>query len=182
MDKMDTNYNVIGVIKSQLCAMIANSEKVREALDYKGSNSKDYDPEDPLSLIYNCIFPYLQHPETITTTEPLVFVGTKLSENPRNPYLVNTIVNIVCNVDKDDIRTRKGYFRKDLLEMGCLCYTKPDWVIDEIIKCLSSFKGTWIGDIENVETTEYAMNNTRYVREVVFRLKDVNIGKLLQNG
>ena len=71
---------------------------------------------------------------------------------------------------------------EDLLENGCICYTRADWIADEITKSISLLKGTWIGDIENIESTEYGLNSTRYVRNIVFRLKDVNIGKLIQNG
>ncbi len=182
MEQMDIKYNVIGVIKSQLCSAIVQSEAVRKALDFKGKNCDDYDPDDPFTLIHNCVIPWLQYPETITTTEPLVFVGVKTSENPRNPYLSSVTVTIVCSVDKDDMKTDAGYFREDLLEQGCICYTKADWIADEIIKCVSSLKGTWIGDIENIESPEYAMSSTRYARSIGFRLKDVNIGKLMQNG
>ena len=182
MDYMDINYNIVGVIKSQICSMIANSENVRKAIDFKGTNCKDYDPDDPLTLVHNCIIPWLQNPETITTTEPLILVGVKINENVRNPYLLNAIVSIMCTVDKDDMKTSAGYFREDLLENGCICYTRADWIADEIMKSLSLLKGTWIGDIENIESTEYGLNSTRYVRNIVFRLKDVNIGKLIQNG
>jgi hypothetical protein len=184
MENMDMNYNVVGVIKSQVCSSIVNSESVRKALDFKGvgENCKDYDSDDPFTLIYNCVIPWLQHPDTITTTEPLVFVGVKTSENSRNPYLLQATVTIICSVDKDDMRTSVGYFRNDLLENGCVCYTRADWIADEIIKCISSLKGTWIGDIENIGSPEYAMSSTRYARSLEFRLKDVNIGKLIQNG
>ena len=102
MDYIDIKYNVIGVIKSQLCSAIVNSESVRKALDFKGSNCEDYDPDDPFTLIHNCIIPWFQHPDTITTTEPLVFVSVKTSENARNPYLLNATATIICSVDKDD--------------------------------------------------------------------------------
>lgn len=182
MHKMDINYNVIGVIKSQLCSAIVQSEAVRRALNFNGEKCDDYDPDDPFTLIHNCVIPWLQHPETITTTEPLIFVGAKVSENVRNPYLTNVIVTIVCSIDKDNMKTTEGYFRKDLLEKGCICYTRADWIADEIIKSISSLAGTWIGDIETYESTEYAMSSTRYARSITFRLKDVNIGKLIQNG
>lgn len=178
---MDIKYNVIGVIKSQLCSAIVQSESVRKALDFKGSGCKDYDPDDPFTLIHNCVIPWLQYPETVTTTDPLIFVGVKTSENPRNPYLSSVTVTIVCSVDKDNMKTNAGYFRGDLLEKGCICYTRADWIADEIIKCVSALKGTWIGDIENIESPEYAMSSTRYARNIGFRLKDVNIGKLMQN-
>lgn len=178
---MDINYNTVGVIKSQICSTIANSENVRKAIDFKGSQCDDYDPDDPLTLIHNCVIPYLQYPDTIETTEPLVFVGVNTSENISNPYLLNAIVSIMCTVDKDDMRTRAGYFREDLLENGCICYTRVDWIADEIVKSISSLCGTWVGDIENIESIEYAMTNTRYARKISFRLKDVNIGKILQN-
>lgn len=178
---MDTNYNAIGVIKSQLCSTIANSEKVRKAIDFKGSQCDDYDPDDPFTLIYNCVIPYLQYPDTIETTEPLIFFGVNTSENTQNPYLLNAIVSIICSVDKDDMRTSAGYFREDLLENGCICYTRADWIADEIVKSISSLSGTWVGDIDNIESIEYAMTNTRYARKLSFRLKDVNMGKIIQN-
>lgn len=179
---MDKGYNTIGVIKSQICSAIVNSENVRKALDFKGTNCDDYDPDDPFTLIHNCVIPWLQYPETIETTEPLIFVGVKVEENIRNPILLNAVVSIVCSVDKDDMRTSAGYFREDLLEKGCICYTRVDWIADEIVKSVSSFRGTWIGDVDNIESTEYAMTPARYTRNIVFRLEDVNIGKLLQNG
>ena len=182
MGDIDIKYNVIGVIKSQICSAIVNSESVRKALDFKGSNCEDYDPDDPFTLIHNCVIPWFQHPDTITTTEPLVFVSVKTSENARNPYLLNATATIICSVDKDDMRTTAGYFREDLLEKGCICYTRADWIADEVIKCISELQGTWIGDIDVIESTEYAMSNTRYARSLGFRLKDVNIGKLIQNG
>ncbi len=181
MKKMDVKYNAIGVIKSQICSAIVQSEAVRNALDFKGTDCNDYDPDDPFTLIHNCVIPWLQHPETITTTEPIVFVGVKASENSRNPYLLSATVTIICSVDKDDMRTTTGYFREDLLENGCICYTRADWIADEIIKCISSIQGTWIGDIEVVNSSEYAISNTRYGRNLEFRLRDVNIGKLMQN-
>ena len=179
---MDTKYNVVGVIKSQICAAIVNSEDVRKALDFNGSNYKDYDPDDPFTLIHNCVIPWYQHPEIITTTEPLIFVGVSLVQHDPNSSLISTSVNILCSVDKDDMKTTSGYFRQDLLEIGCICYTRVDWIADEVIKAISSLQGTWIGDIELIKSGEYAMNSTRYCREMVLNLYDVNIGKLLQNG
>lgn len=182
MQYMDTKYNTIGVIKSQICSAIVNSESVRKAIDFKGNNIDDYDPDDPFSLIHTCVFPYLQNPDVITTTEPLIFVGVELTRNNRNPYLINAIATIVCSVDKDDMKTPTGYFREDLLESGCICYTRTDWMADEIVKTVSFLKGTWIGDIEIVESTEKTMSNTRYCRIVSLKLQDVNIGALMQNG
>lgn len=179
---MDTNYNTIGVVKSQICSAIVNSDSVRKAIDFKGSGIDDYNPDDPFSLIHTCVFPYLQDPDVITTTEPLVFVGIELTRNNSDSYLINVIATIVCSVDKDDMKTSAGYFREDLLENGCICYTRVDWMTDEIIKTISSLRGTWIGDIEVIESTEKAMSSTRYCRIVGLKLQDVNIGKLLQNG
>lgn len=180
--KTDTNYNTIGVIKSQLCSAIVKSEAVRRALDFKGADCDNYDPSDPFTLIHNCVIPWLQYPETITTTEPMVFLGVKLSENPTNHCLSRVTVTILCSVDKSDMRTSEGYFRDDLLKKGCVCYTKVDHISDEIMKCISAIQGTWIGDIENIESAEYAMTTTRYCRSIVFRLLDVNVGVLMQNG
>ena len=185
MDKMDMRYNVIGVVKSQICSAIVQSERVREALNFKGADCDDYDPEDPFTLIHNCVVPWIQYPDTITTTEPLVFVGAITEENlsnPYNPYLLNVTLNIICSVDKDNMKTQSGYFRKDLVESGYVCYTRADWIADEIIRCVSMIKGTWIGDIENIESKEYPMNNTRYARSISLRLREVNIGKFIQNG
>lgn len=182
MDKIDIKYNTIGVIKSQICSAIANSNDIRTALNFSGKNYDDYDPKDPLSLIYTCIIPWLQHPDTITTTDPLIFVGVRVSENIKVQYLLNATVTIICTIDKDDMRTANGYFRQDLLDNGCVCYTKADWICDEIVKCISAMSGTWVGDIETIESTEYAMNSTRYARSLGFRLKDINIGKLVQNA
>ena len=75
MDYMDINYNIVGVIKSQICSTIANSENVRKAIDFKGIQCDDYDPDDPLTLVYNCIIPWLQYADTITSTVPLIFFG-----------------------------------------------------------------------------------------------------------
>lgn len=180
MDRIDKNYNIVGVIKSQICSAIVNSESVRKALDFKGVDCTDFDPEDPFSLIYNCVVPWIQHPETISTTEALIFVGVRLLENYKNPYLLNANVSILCSVDKDDMKTSTGFFREDLLKNGAICYTKTDLIADEVTKCVSELSGTWIGDVEVIESLEYAMSATRYVRNLTLRLKDVNIGKLMQ--
>lgn len=179
MDNIDIKYNAIGVLKSQICSTIANSENIRKALNFNGASCENFDADDPLSLIYNCIIPWLQHPDTITTTDPLIFVGIKVSENVKVQYLLNATVTIICSVDKDDMRTTEGFFGQDLLKNGSVCYTKVDWLCDEIIKCISAISGTWIGDVETIESTEYAMNNTRYARSLGFRLKDINMGRLL---
>lgn len=178
---IDIGYNAVGVIKSQLCAAIVQSERVRNALNFSGVNCDTYDPDDPLTLIHTCIMPYLQHPDTITTTDPLIFVGVRTSENIRNPYLLTASVTFIISVDKDNMRTQEGYFREDLLRNGYICYTKPDYIADEIIKCISAISGTWIGDISNIESTESAMSNTRYCRQLTFRLNEINIGLLMQN-
>lgn len=182
MEHIDIKYNVVGVVKSQICSSIVQSENVRNAIDFKGELCEDYDADDPFTLIHNCVIPWLQYPDTITTTEPLVFVGVKIAENIKNPYLSTATVTIICSVDKDDMKTSVGYFREDLLKNGCICYTRVDWIADEIIKCISELEGTWIGDIEVIESPEYAMSSTRYARSIMFRLKDMNIGKLIQNG
>lgn len=180
MEPIDIKYNTIGVVKSQICSAIVNSEDVRTALDFKGTGCPDYDEDDPMTLIHNCVIPWLQHPETIKTTEPIIFVGVQAIGNTRNPYLSNITVTIICSVDKDHMKTPAGYFRDDLLQNGCVCYTRADWIADEIAKAISLLKGTWIGDIELIESTERTMSSTRYCRVLGLKLKDVNIGKLLQ--
>lgn len=179
IQNIDIKYNPIGVIKSQICSALVSSSGVRQALNFKGS---DYDPDDPFSLIYSCVIPWLQHPDTITTTDPLIFVGVTISENTAIQYLLNATVTVICSLDKDDLKSTEGYFRKDLIDKGCICYTKADWIADEIIKCISSMSGTWIGDVDTIESTEYSMSSTRYTRNIGFRLRDINMGRLIQNG
>lgn len=185
MENMYYSYNTVGVIKSQICSALANSEAVREALNYTGVNAKyEYDEEDPMTLIYNGIIPFLQDPDVIETTDPVILVGVELRANGSDPYLYNATVDIVCTVDKDHLRTQKSYNRQDLLERdgGFVCYTRADWIADEVVKCLSKHKGTWIGDIEVIDSAETPMSQTRYCRHIKLRLYDVAIGKDIQNG
>lgn len=184
MGYMDLNYNATSVIKSQICSALINSEGVREALDFKGANCKyDYDEEDPMTLMYNCIIPWLQDPDVIETTEPVILVGVELRYNSANPYTYNATVIIECVADKDHLKTNKSYVRQDLLDRGdIICYTRVDWIADEVVKCLSAQQGTWLGDIEVVSSPESPLSQTRYTRIVNLRLKDINIGKILQNG
>ncbi len=179
MNYIDPVYDPIGVVKSQLCSAIINSEEVRNALDYKGEG---YDPEDPFSLMYSCVLPYLQHPDVITTTEPLIFVGIDAVGHRTNMCISNLTATVVCSVDKDDMRTQKGFYRNDLLDNGCINYTKPDLIGSEVIKAVASLKGTWIGDIQLVSSVEKPMSLTRYCRTIGFSLIDINVGGLLQNG
>ena len=181
---MDLNYNVLGVVKSQICSVIANSENVREALDFSGENCKyDYDKDDPMTLMYNCIIPWLQNPDVIETTDPVILVGVELRYNNQNPYLYNANVTIECVADKDHLKTNKCYVRQDLLDKGdIVCYTRVDWLADEIIKCISNLKGTWIGDVQLISSPEGAMSITRYTRNINLKLEDVNIGKIIQDG
>lgn len=171
-------YDPIGVTKSRVCCLLAKSEEVRKALDYKGIDAAyPYDPKQPLTLIWNCIVPILKDPDTITTKDPQILVGIESQfdfNDPRSQILYGTI-NII--IDNNDVRTNIRYLREDLLEDGVCAYTKADLIAHAVRQALAAQPSkTWIGDIEFLESNEGATNNTlHYGRSIKFKIKEVNL-------
>lgn len=175
---MKIEYSATGVIKSRLCALIAKSEVVREALQYKGLEaSEPFDTEDPLTYIWNCIYPFLKDPDTITTVDPHILVGVDTQQNPSNPLLWDCCITLYVVINNDDMKTDKAFIREDLLEDGIICMTKADYVTDAILQAVTEDKSkTWIGDIYNISTSELALNNpAHYARKITLYTKEVNL-------
>ena len=174
-------YDPIGVTKSRVCTLLARSQVVRDALDYRctdGQYKDEYDPENPLTLIWNCIIPVLKDPDTITTSDPQILVGVESQADFADPRLSNLYITIVIVVDNTDLRTNIRYMRKDLMEHGGVsAYTKADVIARAIRQALVSQESiTWIGDIVFLESSEGATNNTtHYSRVIKFRIKEVNL-------
>lgn len=174
-------YDPIGVTKSRVCCLIAKSQAVRDALDYQcidGQYKDEYDPSNPLTLIWNCIIPVLKDPDTITTADPQILVGIESQVDFTDPRLSNIFGTIVVVVDNNDLRTNIRYLRKDLIEKAGVCaYTKADVIAYAIKQALASQESiTWIGDIMFLESSEGATNNTtHYSRVIKFKLKEVNL-------
>lgn len=172
-------YDPIGVTKSRICSIIINSKEIRDALAFNGKenqNAWDYDPEEPMTLMWNCVYPILKDPDTITTSQPQILVGVSARRNAANPdtqYLTGTIMIILSN---DDLRTNVRYLRDDLIEDGIIAYTKADYLAYLIKKALSADRSkTWIGDIQFTSSEEGATNNqTHYGRTVQFIIEEIN--------
>lgn len=174
-------YDPIGVTKSRVCTLLARSQAVRDALDYKcedGQYKDEYDPDNPLTLIWNCIIPVLKDPDTITTADPQILVGIESQADFADPRLSNIFGTIVIIVDNSDLRTNVRYIREDLIEHGGVCaYTKADLIAHAVRQALASQESiTWVGDIVFLESSEGATNNTtHYSRVIKFRIKEVNL-------
>lgn len=176
---MIENYNPIGVTKSRICSIIANSERCRKVIDYKGTDATNpYDPEDPMTLMWNCIYPCIKDITTITTVDPQILIGVNSQRAGSDPRQVRLTVTIIIVVDYQDNHTDISYVRDDLAEKGIVCYTKVDAIADEIIKALSSEQSiTWIGDIivnNNDELVIDKMNH--YARRIQLTVPEINIG------
>lgn len=174
-------YDPIGVTKSRICTLLARSKEVRDALDYKcmdGQYKDEYDPNNPLTLIWNCIIPVIKDPDTITTADPQILVGVDTDTDVEDPRLSDLYCTIVVVCDNNDLRTNVRYIREDLIENGGICaYTKVDVITHAIRQALVSQESiSWIGDIIFLNTAEGATNNTtHYGRTIRFRVKDVNL-------
>lgn len=174
-------YDPIGVTKSRVCCLLAQSKAVRDALDYQcldGQYKDEYDPDNPLTLIWNCIIPVLKDPDTITTADPQILVGAESQADFSDPRRSNIYVTIVIIVDNNDLRTNVRYIRQDLIEQAGVCaYTKADLIAHAVRQALAAQQSiTWIGDIVFLDNTEGATNNTtHYSRVVKFKVQEVNL-------
>lgn len=171
-------YSVTGTIKSRICSMIANSQAVRDALQYKGLEaSEPFDVDDPMTYVWNCIYPFLKDPDTITTTDPHILVGVDTSQNISDPSLWDCCITIYVVVNNDDMKTDKAYIREDLLEEGVVYMAKADLITDAILRAITAEPSkTWIGDIYNISTNELSLNNpAHYARKITLYTRDVNL-------
>lgn len=158
--------------------MIANSQEVRKVLNYKGTDAREpFDPEDPMTYIWNCIFPFLKDPDTITTAEPQVLIGVNTAANATDPRLTNCCITIYVVINNDDMKTDVAYVREDLLSDGIVSITKADLVTEAILKALTNEESkTWIGDIYDISTSELSLNNAvHYARRITLYTKEVNL-------
>ena len=175
---MITNYyDPIGITKSRIAGLLANSEEVRDALQYQGKDAPyEYDPADPSTLIWNCIIPALKDPDTITTSDPQILIGVESDINLDDPRRLWLYVTIVIIIDNNDLRTNLRYVREDLLKNGLCAYTKPDYVSAMIKKTIAEDKSiTWVDDVVFIEETEGSVNNTtHYGRTIKLRISEIN--------
>ena len=170
-------FDPIGITKSRIAGLLASSEEVREALQYKGLDAQDpYDPNDPSTLIWNCIIPVLKDPDTITTSDPQILIGVESDNDMDDPRRLWLYVTIVIIVDNTDMRTDIRYVREDLLKDGICAYTKPDYVSAMIKQAIAKDKSiTWVDDVVFLGETEGATNNTtHYGRTIKFRISEIN--------
>ena len=179
MDEYIGFYDPIGITKGRICGLIAKSEAVRKALDYQAKDAPykdEYDPDDPMTLIWNCIIPTLKDPDTITTADPQILVGIDSARNLDDPRTITLYGTIVVVVNNEDLRTNIRYIRPDLVEQGLCAYTKPDAIAREIRQALAAPESiSWIGDIQFIESTEGSVNNTtHYSRVLKFMVREVN--------
>lgn len=174
---MLADYSIVSVTKSRVCSAIANSEEIREILDYKGLDAiYPYDSTNPKTLLWNCIYPALKDPDTITTSDPQILVGVDVDLNQNDPRSVFLIITVVIVVNYTDMKTDYQYVREDLLVDGILKDTKTDRLATEISRVLSKCKSkTWIGDIALISSDEGSLNNaTHYARTLKFGVREVN--------
>lgn len=173
----ETIYDPIGVTKSRVCTLLIKSEGFREAVGYTGKAQKDntYDPEEPMTLMWNCVFPFLKDPDTITTTDPQILVGVDSALNVCDPRTQTLFINILIVLDNDDLRTNRRYIRDDLIGDGIVAYTKADDIAKEIKLALSSQESkTWLGDVEFIESAEGSTNHAvHYHRSLRFKVKEI---------
>lgn len=152
---------------------------MRTAIDYKGIDAPNpYDPDDYMSLINNCIIPYLKDPDTIATTEVQILVGVDSNRNITDPRAVDCEITIIVVVNAKDMKTNVAFLRDDLIEDGIVCETRADYIANEIIVALSDEESkTWIGDISLLSNEEASLNNSaHYARRLSFHVKEVNMG------
>lgn len=172
-------YDPAIVTKNRICAIIAQSDSVRAALNYKGIDAKyDYNPEDPLSLVWNCIVPALKDPDTITTADPQILVGIRTQDNENDPRTVWCLVTVVVVINYSDLRSDYQYRREDLMYEGISDASKPDAIAHYIVEALASDESkSWIGDIKLVDRDEGSLNNSmHYAVTLQFEVRDINIG------
>lgn len=176
---MLADYSPVSVTKSRICTAIANSETIREILNYKGLDPLyTYNPDEPLTLLWNCIYPALKDPDTITSADPQILVGVDADTDMDDPRTVWLTITIIIVVNYADMKTNYQYVREDLLEDGILKDTKTDRLATEITKTLAKNRSkTWIGDLKLVSSREGALNNaTHYARTLVYNVKEINDG------
>lgn len=176
---MQNTYSPVGVTKSRICSLIANSERCREVIDYKGTDADDrYDPADPMTLIWNCIYPCLKDLKTIVTVDPQILIGISEQRHTTDPRLSKLYCTILIVVDYQDVQTKEAYVRNDLAKDGIVYYTKPDLIANEIINTLTQKESiTWIGDIIINSNDEIVVNETsHYARRIQFTVSELNIG------
>lgn len=158
--------------------MIVNSNKVRDALKYNGTDAREpFDPSDPMTYMWNCVYPFLKDPDSITTADPQVLVGVNTVTNAVDSRLINCCVTIYVVINNDDMKTDSAYIREDLLADGIVNITKADLVTDAILEALTSEDSkTWIGDIYDISTSELSLNNAvHYARRITLYTKEVNL-------
>lgn len=172
-------YDPIIVTKNRLCTILAQSEEVRNALDYKAIDvEKSYDPEDPLTLVWNCIYPVLKDLDTITSSDPQILIGLNSSPSYIDPRKIECTGSIIIVVHNNDLSSPEQFLREDLAKDGFCAASKADVIAHYVIKALSSQESrTWIGDIQWGLREEGALNNSmHYAVTLQFMLQEINIG------
>ena len=79
-------------------------------------NNPDIDPEHPEDLIYENIFPCIRIPGTQDVSKNFItFTVDDMERMPSNPVMKNQTIQFVVFVHKDNIKTKYGMTRHDLL-------------------------------------------------------------------
>lgn len=100
-------------------------------------------------LLYKKLFPYLQNPKTVETTDPFICFKVNHIRNA-NIYLeeINVVIYVVCH-EKGMTKKVYGYESKEFISGNII-----DIIGEEIKKTLSGMETNWVGKLQCRSNTE----------------------------
>ena len=158
MNKEYEDFDINSFKTAVINAIVENNEIVyqldRDCIDSGGK------------LLYERIFPYLQNPETVETTDPFICFRVNHSRTPN--YFIEDI-----NIEVDVVCHEKGMKRKvRSYETGeYLSGTVIDIIAEEIKKSLVGLDTNWLGELECYSNTESVLYYKYPCRILTFEAK-----------
>lgn len=120
-------------------------------------------------LLFEKIFPYLQNPKTVETTDPFICFRVNHNRNA-NYYIedINVEIDVVCH-EKGMKRRVKSYKTNEFLSG-----TVIDIIAEEIKKSLSGLDTNWLGELRCVSNNESVLYYEYPCRIITFTAKKEN--------
>ncbi len=139
---------------------ILSNKKIVDLIDSKESG---YEPQDPQTLIYRNIFPFLKVPDVQTNAMTNILIAVdKLGKHKTNPSYSNVRVTIWVLAHQEHMRMKN--------KAG----SRIDVISDEIEKLFRGSKKYGFSELDDFPNYEKLLSEKFIYREIVFRTSELS--------
>lgn len=137
---IEGRFAELGTNKNEILTRLISSENLVKALTYTDSNFLDKStPEDPTSLIYSQIYPFIKSPKT--GDEAKTFITMKFGYRPEGTYFKLSTIYFYVITHINLVRTDYGVLRYD-------------FILNEIDRLFNSQRGIGLGKLPFYEMSD----------------------------